>query len=79
MITSDGGTIDSSYGIPEELASAAAPAELQSASKVRTPLWRRVLALGTLTGITVSIGVAVAIAVLGIAVLSLMLLEQAIG
>ncbi len=77
--TMDRNTIDSSFGVPDEYEAAAAPPEFKPASKVRTPLWRRIVALGTLGGITVGIGVTLAVALIGVAVLTLMLLEQAIG
>jgi hypothetical protein len=83
MITSDRHTerhtIDSSFGVPEEYAAASAPSELKPARRVRTPVWRRIGALGALGGITAGIGVALAVALIGVAVLTLMLLEQAIG
>lgn len=72
-------TIDSSFGVPAEYAEIAAEKPYRPARKVRTPLWRRIVALGALGGITGAVGVALAIAVIGMAVLTLMLLERAIG
>ncbi len=79
MASPEPSTIDSTFGIPSHLAEAASPPEYRPAWKVRTPIWQRIISLGALGGIAAGIGVALAVAVIGVAILSLMLLEAAIG
>ena len=79
MPSSEPSTIDSTFGVPEYLAEAASPPAYRPAWKVRTPIWQRILSLGALGGIAAGIGVALAVSVIGVAILTLMLLEAAIG
>ena len=71
--------VDSAFGVPSHLTEAAEAKPLVPARKVRTPVWQRIISLSVLGGITGVIAVALAISVIGLAVLTLMLLEQAIG
>jgi uncharacterized membrane protein len=79
MDSSEPSTIDSTYGVPAHLAEAASPPEYRSAWRVRTPIWQQIMSLGALGGITTAFGVALAVALIGVAILTLMLLEAAIG
>ena len=72
-------TIDSTYGVPEHLSKAAAAREYKSAWRVRTPIWQRIIALGALGGVAGAIGIALALSLIGVGVITLMLLEAAIG
>jgi len=79
MASPEPSTVDSTFGVPSHLAQAASPPEYRPAWKVRTPIWQRIISLGALGGIAVGAGVALAVTVIGIAILTLMLLEAAIG
>ncbi|MFW2384149.1 MAG: hypothetical protein ACN4GZ_20525 [Acidimicrobiales bacterium] len=79
MASSEPSTIDSSFGIPAHLAEAASPPSYRPSWRVRTPIWQRIISLGALGGIAVGVGVALAVTLIGIAILTLMLLEAAIG
>ncbi len=79
MASPEPSTVDSTFGVPSNLAEAASPPEYRPAWKVRTPIWQRIISLGALGGIAVGAGVALAVTVIGIAILTLMLLEAAIG
>ncbi len=72
-------TIDSTYGIPDRLSDAAAAREYKSAWRVRTPIWQRLISLGALGGVAGAIGIALALSLIGLGVVTLMLLEAAIG
>ncbi len=79
MASSQPSTVDSTYGVPADFTEAASPPPYRPAWKVRTPIWQRIISLGALGGIATGIGIALAVTIIGVAVLTLMLLEAAIG
>lgn len=79
MAGTDAKVIDSAFGVPSHLSEAAETKPLVPARKVRTPIWQRIVSLSILGGITGVIAVALAVSLIGLAVLTLMLLERAIG
>ncbi len=79
MAASEAKVIDSAFGVPEHLAEAATGRKLAPVRKVRTPIWQRVISIAALGGITGAVGVALAISLIGLGIITLMLLERAIG
>ncbi|NNF54984.1 MAG: hypothetical protein HKN03_11150 [Acidimicrobiales bacterium] len=79
MAGTEAKVIDSAFGVPNHLAEAAEAKPLVPVRKVRTPIWQRIISLSILGGITGLIAVALAVSLIGLAVLTLMLLERAIG
>jgi hypothetical protein len=79
MAASQRYTIDSTYEIPDHLSEAAEAKALRSSWRIRTPVWQRFISFCALGGIAGAIGIALAVALIGVAVFALMLLEAAIG